>query len=188
MPASVVRTRVAGEAYEVRSQLRPDGTLLFEVRLRRGLSDGRYSSVLELGHADDPAAISIPLDAEVGPAVSLVPSTVRMARDEESGSYRPTQVMALARRPGLLLGPLRAVDWPEGVRLEERSARPTRMRRFTVLVDRGVSLPEGGVELGLVAPDVQERLVLKLTPAASRARTSERVSADAPPGSQNEEN
>ncbi len=164
MPASVVRTRVAGEAYEVRSQLCPDGTLLFEVRLRRGLSDGRYSSVLELGHADDPAAISIPLDAEVGPSVELVPSFVYVTKGKANGAYRPVQVVAIGRRRRLVMGQLMPVSWHHGLRWRHARRPSGRLWRHAIELAPGTCLPREGLRLELKHAGANERLQFTLLP------------------------
>jgi len=160
LPTSAMRIQGPGPAYRVRWRGRPDGSLVIDISLRPGLSDGRYSSTLHLGHAEEPALISIPVDAELGPSVTLVPNPVCLVRDEAAGGDRRAQVIALARKPGLLLGPLQPLDWPAGISLKDTAPTPARLRRVEVLVDAGVEVPPAGLDLAVQAPDLREPLVL----------------------------
>ncbi|MCL6505088.1 MAG: hypothetical protein K6T86_20625 [Pirellulales bacterium] len=162
LPVSAVRVQAPGGAYRVRWRPRNDGTLVIDISLRPDLADGRYTSTLNLGPAEDPTLISIPLDAEVGPSVSLVPNRVRLLRDQATGHYRPAHVIVLARKPGLLLGPLQALDWPVGIALNDAMPTRTQMRRVEILVDSSVHLPEAGLTLAVQTADVKEPLVLTL--------------------------
>ena len=162
LPTSAVRVQTPGEAYRVRSHASPDGTLAIDISLRPGLADGRYTSTLHLGHAEDPALISIPLDAEVGPAIALVPATVYLARDRASGVYRPAPLMAVARQRGLAIGDLTPVNWPEGVHLRQPTPQSGRVRRYLIHFEPAAQVPAAGLRLELQAEPLGERLQVVL--------------------------
>ncbi|MCL6507647.1 MAG: hypothetical protein K6T59_11520 [Bryobacteraceae bacterium] len=85
---------------------------------------------------------------------------VCLVRDEAAGGYRRAQVIALARKRGLLLGPLRPIDWPAGISLKDTAPIPARLRRVEVLVDAAVEVPQAGLELAVQASDLRAPLVL----------------------------
>lgn len=173
LPTSALRAHLAGDAYVLRSEPHEDGSLVIEVSLRRGLADGRYSSQLELGHSTDPAAVTIGLDAEVGPAVALVPTIVYLSQDESTGAYRPAQVVAVARKRSLVVGGLRPVNWPNGVQLRRIGAQSGRFVRYQVELDAAARLPPDGLHLELQCVGRGERLQLTLFPEADRRDAEE---------------
>jgi hypothetical protein len=147
-----------GGAYRVRWRPRTDGTLLVDISLRPNLADGRYTSTLNLGPAEDPALISIALDAEVGPSVSLVPAKIWLTRDAASGKYRPAQVIALSYKPQVPVPSLEPVDWPSGVRLRDVTSQPSGMRRLLIQADATLEVPEEGLQLLLRASETGQTL------------------------------
>jgi hypothetical protein len=169
LPTSAIRLQVPSEAYEVVSRKRRDGSLAIEVSLRADLADGRYSATLYVGHADDPMAIGIPLDAEVGAGVTFAPPVVRLRVDAASGAYRPTRLYVLARKPGLLIGRVRAHHVPSGIHLRDTGGGPARRRLVEIHFDPGVRLAAAGVALVVSCDGVPGTFRLQLMPPALHA-------------------
>ncbi|MCL6505085.1 MAG: hypothetical protein K6T86_20610, partial [Pirellulales bacterium] len=117
-----------------------------------------------LGPAEDPTLISIPLDAEVGPSVSLVPNTVYVAWDQATGAYRPAQLMAIARRRGHVIGELTPVGWPKGVRFRLCTSHSERLQRYEIELEPGTEVPRAGLRLELAVANSQQRVELTLLP------------------------
>ncbi|MCL6507649.1 MAG: hypothetical protein K6T59_11530, partial [Bryobacteraceae bacterium] len=162
LPTSAIRIQAPATAYRVRWRARPDGALVIDISLRPGLSDGRYTSTLYLGHAEDPTLISIPLDAELGPAIALVPARVRLVRDEGTGTYRPAPVIAVSQKADLAVPALAPVDWPAGVRLRDAQTEPARLRRFFIEAAADFELPPEGLQVVLRAGNTGQTLTLTL--------------------------
>ena len=164
LATSAIRLQVPSEAYAVASRKAPDGSLAIEVSLRRDLADGRYSAALMLSHAEDPAAMSISLEAEVGPAVSVVPARVRLRRDPVHGGWVPMAIHVLARAPGLELGPLEVVACPRGVHVKEERQPTAAIRRLQLAVVEDVSVPPEGLTIEWRVPQTGDHLALCILP------------------------
>lgn len=147
----VAKRRMAGRPHQIRVSLSPD------------LSRGDLYDTIELTGAGSERVVRVPVSARIVDPVSIVPSTVFLRVDPETGTYSPVELLIVSRRGALPSDGLKILGGPAGVRVEELKEDPasSTRRRVRLIVAGGAAL-EAETELRLSFKEENVPLTLTL--------------------------
>lgn len=160
-----IETRQTSDAFVVRARpgLPSANFVSLLVGISPALERGEYSDQLELRLPGSTASIRVALHVQVSAGVSIIPSAVRLQKDERTGQFRPVRFLAIDRRHKPRLGRIRLAAGQRAVRIEDGGALGAERRRFRLVFDQEAGEWSDETLVQLVFDGDETRYAIKVT-------------------------